>query len=340
VLSTYEYAYHLDAAAYTRLLRALAERLGAVAIDQDLAHCEVGSGHIRSVTLDDGTRITADLFIDCTGTRASLLGGALGAPFESWRAWLPCDAALVARMPPAADLPPYTRITAHDQGWRWRVPLRSAVAEAFFFDSRAGMALPEFGGTLESPRQVAFENGMHREAWRGNCVAIGAAAGFIEPLASTGLRLIEGGITQLIALFPQGGDLRVMAAEYNRMLGEQYDRARDFVFLHYLLSRRDGPLGRGRAAPPPAELVRCLALFRHRGRMMFDEDDMFEEAWWACACIGLGVRPERFSVLAEQGSETDLLATLDKIRRVMRSSVESLPAHRTYLDRYLGGQVA
>jgi tryptophan halogenase len=344
VLSTYEYAYHLDTQAYTRMLRRFAEKLGAVAVDEDLARVEVTDGHsIRAIALGDGTHITADLYIDCTGTRAALLDTALHAPFESWRAWLPCDAALVTNLPAAAAVPSCTRALAQPKGWWWEAPLRSGGAAALIYDSHElsweaakGQAAAIAGVPLPEPRQIRFENGIHREPWRGNCVAMGSAAGFLEPLATTGLRLIDAEVTRLVALFPDRGDMRLMASEYNRAICAAYERARDFVLLHYLLSRRtDGALWRERAVPAPASLAQALRLFRHRGRVAIHEDEIFDENWWACACIGLGIRPERFSILAEQMSEADLLAQLAKIARLMRVAVDRLPAHRTYLNEYL-----
>jgi tryptophan halogenase len=338
VLSTYEYAYHVDVPSFTKLVRSFAEKRGALAVEQDVVSVDIDGDNVRAITLGDGTRLEADLFIDCSGARSLLLGQALRAPFESWRAWLPCDAAVVARLPAGAELPPFTRVQAQAQGWSWHVPLRSAIETAVFYDSRATppQTASEWGAiTAAAPRELRFENGLHRESWRGNCVAIGAAAGFVEPLASTGLRLIDGAITQLIELFPDRGDMRFMAAEFNRLTGALYDRARDFVLLHYLLSDRTDAIWGARATPPPESLERFLDLFRHRGRVAPQEDEMFEEAWWACACIGLGVRPAHFAVLAEQMSEADLLAQLAKIARVMRTAVEKLPPHRAYLQGYL-----
>jgi tryptophan halogenase len=332
-LSTYEYAWHVDTNTYTLGLRTLAGKGVVVAIDADVTHCETDGERIGSITLDDGTKLTADLFIDCTGAR-SLLTSALRTPFESWRHWLPCDTARVARLPAAADPPPVTRAHAQADGWSWHVPLRSGIESAFFYDSRAGT--PQLATALAGSREVRFENGLRREAWRGNCLAIGAAAGFVEPLASTGLRLIDGAVTHLIESFPDKSDMRLMAVEHNRLTGALYDRARDFVLLHYLLSTRPGPLWGARAAPPPESLARGLELFRHRGRVAFDDDELFEEAWWACACVGLGLRPAHFAVLAEQMSEQDLLGQVAKIGRVMRVAAEQLPPHRLYLERFLG----
>ena len=344
VLSTYEYAYHLDTEAYTHFMRRFAENLGAVAVDQDLAGVDVADGAtIRAVTLADGTRLEADLFIDCTGARAMLLGEALQTPFESWRAWLPCDAALVTRMPAPADAPSYTRALAQADGWCWQVPLRSSVQAAMFYDTRAldgqaaqARAAAFFGAPSPAARQVQFENGMRRESWRGNCVAMGSAAAFLEPLAATGLRLIDDAVARLVALFPDSRDMPLMAAEYNRLANAGYESARDFVLLHHALSRRDGSAqAREPAAPLPPSLSRRLELFRYRGRVLFQEDEIFEEAWWACACIGLGIRPRHFAILAEQMSEDALIGQLSKIARLMRTAVDGMPAHRAYLREYL-----
>jgi tryptophan halogenase len=187
-----------------------------------------------------------------------------------------------------------------------------------------------FGAPAAAARQVQFENGMYRETWRGNCVAMGSSAGFLEPLAATGLRLIDEGVARLVGLFPDSSDMPLMATEYNRLLRAGYESARDFVLLHHALGPRGGAL----TAPPPS-LSRRLELFRHRGRVLFQEDEIFEEAWWACACIGLGIRPQHFSILAEQMSEDELLGRLSKITRLMRAAVDGLPTHRAYLHEYL-----
>jgi len=344
VLSTYEYAYHLDPEAYARFMRRFAENLGAVAVDEDLAGVDTADGAtIRAITLADGTRLHADLFIDCSGARAVLLGEALQTPLQSWRAWLPCDAALVTRMPAPVDAPSYTRSLAQPDGWYWQVPLRSAVQAAMFYDSRAldgqtaqARAAAIFGAPSPGARQVQFENGMRHESWRGNCVAMGSAAAFLEPLAATGLRLIDDAVARLIGLFPDSRDMPLMAAEYNRLARAGYESARDFALLHHALSRRhDSAQSREPATPLPPSLSRRLELFRYRGRVLFQEDEIFEEAWWACACIGLGIRPQHFSIVAEQMTEDALLGQLSKIARLMRTAVDGMPMHRAYLREYL-----
>jgi len=340
VLSTYEYSYHFDTQAYTRLLRGFAQRLGTVAVDAGLAAVERGADgrDIAALTLSDGQRITGDLFIDCSGARSALLGAALEVPFDSWRGWLPCDRAVVTRVSALEPPAPCTRVTAEPGGWSWQVPLRSELEQAWFFDSSRvdpDTALKRALRGGASVSEVSFVNGRHREAWRGNCVAVGAAAGFLEPLASTGLRLINEGMTRLIALFPDRDSAPVLAAEYNRMMGAMYDGARDFVLLHYLLSRRaEAPWNVEPAALPPS-LARRVEMFRYRGRVVLEDDEIFEEPDWACTFVGQGERPARYSILADQANDADVQARVAKIARIMQAAAQKLPPHQGYLERYL-----
>ena len=335
VLSTYEYAYHLDPQACTRMLRGFALKLGAVAVDAELAEvaCTEDGNRIASLKLTDGTKISGDFYIDCSGIRSALLGQALRVPFDDWSQWLPCDRAVQLRVPVSAPAPPFTSITALENGWWSRMPVRGAVDHTLAFDARtlemeiARDMVAAQAGAGAKPRELTFTNGRRRELWRGNCVAIGAAAGYLEPLVATGLRLIDDGISRLVALFPDDGSMQLMAREYNRTLSASYDGARDFAILHYL----PGP----RIAALPASLAHRVELFRYRGRVVLHDDEIFEEADWACTFIGLGERPGHYAILAAQMSEDEVLAQFAKIARLMQSAAQKLPAHQAYLDRYL-----
>jgi tryptophan 7-halogenase len=344
VLSTYEYGYHLDVHAYTRMLRAFAQHHGAQAVDADLAGvtCSADGQRVIALQPGDGAQIEGDLFIDCTGVRSALLGQALRVPFDDWRPWLPCDRVAVMRAKSAEPAAPFTRIAAQAQGWLAQVPLNGAVDHALAFTSAgldSDVAMTKLGSpgmNIGSPRLLTFANGRHREFWHGNCVAIGAAAGFLEPLAATGLRLIDDGIARLIALFPDRDDTALMAREYNRVLDAAYVSARDFVLLHYLVSRRSGEaLWSARSVPLPDSLAQRIELFRYRGRVIFHEDEIFEEPDWACTFIGQGERPRHFSVLAGQMNDDEALRQVAKIARVMQSAAQKLPPHQAYLERYL-----
>lgn len=341
VLSTFEYAYHLDTQAYTRLLRAFAQKLGAVAVDAGLAGVELAADgqNIAAVTLTDGQRLEGDLFIDCSGARSALLGEALGVPFDSWQSWLPCDRAVVMGVSAFEPPAPFTRISAEPGGWSWQVPLRDQLVQGLVFDGSrvdADAALAKAAQAQSRAVALRFTNGRRREAWRGNCVAIGAAAGFLEPLASTGLQLINEGVTRLLSLFPDRGSAAVMAVEYNRMLAALYDGARDFVLLHYLLARRaEAPWNGEVAAALPPSLARRVEMFRHRGRVVLNDDEIFEEPDWACTFVGQGEKPLHHSIIVDQASDAEVLAQVAKIARVMQSAVQTLPPHHAYLERYL-----
>jgi tryptophan halogenase len=332
VLSTYEYGYQLDAFAYTRFLREFAQRLGAQAVDGELAEvtCSEDGKNVAALILGDGSRITADLYIDCSGVRAELLGRALRVPFDSWSQWLPCDHAAVMRSPFTGATPPFSQVTAQPHGWISQTAHRGAVDHALVFRSStlesaaADAQVKTLGPAAAAPRVLSFVNGRHRELWRGNCIALGNAAGFLEPLADTGLRLLEDGVARLIALFPDSDSAPLMAAEFNRRMGAAYDGARDFVLLHRLP---------GVGLPP--SLAQRLELFRYRGRVVLHDDEIFEEADWACAFIGLGERPAHHSILAGQLGEDEMLAQIAKVTRVMQAAAQKLPPHQAYLERYL-----
>lgn len=337
VLSTFEYAHHLDIAGYTRLLRALAGRLGVQAIPGELRAVDRSpdGARIEALRLDGDRRVTGDLFLDCTGPRALLLGEALGVGFESWKQWLPCDRVLLADAP-AADSAPVTVARAHEGAWHCEVPLRGRVLHALLHASdRVPASAAEalltnaVPGKAAAPRSHSLENGRRSDAWRGNCVAIGAAAGFLEPLGSTGLQLIDSGVARLLALFPDTTDLDLMAREYSRAIGAEYDGARDFVVLHHALGRTF------RGGSMPDSLNYRRELFEHRGRVVLHDEEIFEEADWACAFIGLGVRPRRHALLADQPADAALNAQVAKISKLMRDAVQQMPPHRAYLERYL-----
>jgi len=343
VLSTYEYAYHVDTRAYTQWLRKFALRHGTDAVDAGLAQveCDDGRRNVAALTLEDGTRVTADLFIDCTGARAELLGQALAVPFDSWQEWLPCNHAVTTRTPSGDPGGPFTRITRQPAGWAWQVPLRGATDQALVFDSRERdphgviAQAPAQGQALEPVRSLPFRNGRHREFWRGNCVAVGAAAGFLEPLLATGLTLIDEGVTRLLALFPDAGVAPMMAAEYNRILGATYDGARDFAMLHYLPALSPGPRTGAMPDSLPASLRQRVEQFQYRGRVVLHDDEIFEEGDWACAFLGLGARPRHFSILTEQAAVAEVVAQVAKVSRLMRDAVQQLPTHAAYLERFL-----
>ncbi len=348
VQSTYEYGYHLDVTAYAQLLREYSVGRGVTLIAAGVAgvRLRTGDGFIETVELDNGESLSADLFIDCSGARAALIG-ALGTPFLDFSHWLPCDGALLGSATAAAQLPPMTTATALASGWCQRVPLQQRTAIAVL--TASGFASDDFaraelaGATPDSrdpdPVALRFTNGRRARFSEKNCVAIGAAAGFLEPIGSTAIHFIAIGVQRLLGMFPTRDHAPGLAAEYNRVMTGEFDNARDFAILHYHATRRDdAPLwNHVRTMALPESLDYKLSLFRHRGRIVLYDDETFDEGDWACTFVGQGERAERYTALADQVDTQQLLGQIGRIRAVMKSAAEAMPPHRAYLERYCAG---
>ena len=346
VQSTYDYAYHFDAALYGRYLRGYAEQRGVlrqqgrvVAVD---LHPE--TGFIEQLTLADGQNIRGDLFIDCSGFRGLLIEDALHSGYENWQHWLPCDRAVAVPSAHSKALNPYTRSTALAAGWQWRIPLQHRMGNGlvycseFLSDDEASASLLGRleGPALAEPRQLRFVTGRRKQFWNRNCVAIGLAAGFMEPLESTSLHLIQTAITRLLALFPDQDFDPILAAEYNRITSAEYERVRDFLILHYHANgREDGPLWRQtRSMSIPDTLAYKLKHFRHYGRLIIDAIELFQNPNWLAVLIGQEVWPERVDPLLALRGEVKAAEHLASLRRVMREAAAVMPSHEQYLARH------
>lgn len=339
------YAYHMDASLYARFLRTFSEKHGARRIEGkivDVATDEV-SGHIAALTLADGSTIEGDFFIDCTGFRALLIGKTLGVEFEDWSHWLFNDSALATQTTAVRDAVPYTRAIAGAAGWQWRIPLQHRVGNGIVYSSKYisdEEAKREFlssleGEVIKDPWPIRFKPGQRTRCWEKNCVALGLAGSFIEPLESTTIHLIQRGIVHLIRMFPQ-----VVAQpdidQYNKQLDEEVQHVRDFVVLHYhLTNRRDTPYWCDIAAMDiPETLKHRIALFRETGRVFRMPDELFAENSWIQVMMGQGVMPQQYHPVADVMSEPDLTRFLGDIRSNVDSTVRQLPAHMDYLRGY------
>lgn len=339
------YAYHMDASLYARFLRTFSEKHGARRIEGkivDVATDEV-SGHIAALTLADGSTIEGDFFIDCTGFRALLIGKTLDVEFDDWSHWLFNDSALATQTTAVRDAVPYTRAIAGAAGWQWRIPLQHRVGNGIVYSSKYisdEEAKREFlssleGEVIKDPWPIRFKPGQRTRCWEKNCVALGLAGSFIEPLESTTIHLIQRGIVHLIRMFPQ-----VVAQpdidQYNKQLDEEVQHVRDFVVLHYhLTNRRDTPYWRDIAAMDiPETLKHRIALFRETGRVFRMPDELFAENSWIQVMMGQGVMPQQYHPVADVMSEPDLTRFLGDIRSNVDSTVRQLPAHMDYLRGY------
>jgi tryptophan halogenase len=340
------YAYHFDAGLYAAFLRRRAEAGGVTRIEGRITNAErdPATGHVRAVRLDDGRAVDGDLFIDCSGFRSLLLGETLGVPFEDWSHWLPCDRAIAVPTEPTTPLLPYTRATAHPAGWQWRIPLQHRTGNGHVYSS-AHISDDEATSVLlanldskptAEPRQLRFKAGRRAKMWEGNVVALGLAGGFLEPLESTSIHLIQTGISKLFALFPDRGVSDVERDEYNRLMGDAYTSVRDFIILHYHATRRDDSAfwRHVRTMPVPDSLARKLALFREKGRIFRYDDELFGISSWVQVLLGQNIIPTGYDPIVDALDADRVADALRQMRAMTLRTSEALPSHADFIAGY------
>jgi len=345
VLSTFDYAYHFDAAGYARFLRGHAEARGVTRIEGKIAGVDQNgdTGFVEAVRLDDGRRIEAELFIDCSGFRGLLIEGAMNEPFEDWSHWLPCDRAVA--MPcahPAGPVnpTPYTRSTAQEAGWQWRIPLQHRIGNGYVYcsqfldDDRAASLLAGRldGEALGDPRFLRFRAGRRKRHWVKNVIAVGLSSGFLEPLESTSIHLIQANISKLMGLFPDRSFDPGVIDEFNRIAVGETERIRDFIILHYkLMQRDDAALWRYTAAMDvPDTLALKLDHFRRYGRHIARELDLFAPDSWLAVHLGQGNIPEDSDPVIDYRG-IDAREWLAKLRGAMAHEASRAPDHARFI---------
>ncbi|KQW43390.1 MULTISPECIES: tryptophan halogenase family protein [unclassified Roseateles] len=348
-LAEIAYAYHFDASLYARYLRRLSEQRGVQRIEGKITHATrrgegAQAGHIDAVMLESGERVEGDLFIDCSGFRGLLIEQTLGTGFEDWTHWLPCDRALAVPCESVAPLTPYTRSTAHRAGWQWRIPLQHRIGNGHVYcsqhisdDEAAATLMANLDGKpLADPRPIRFKTGMRRLAWNENVIAIGLASGFLEPLESTSIHLIQSAIQQLIDFFPDRGFDATDIAEFNRHSRFHYERIRDFVILHYHLNQRDDSAFWQACAHMaiPDTLKEKIDLYRSHGRVIRRDNELFSEVGWVQVMEGQNLKPLRHHPLAELQTEQDTHDYLEGVREVIAKCVEVMPDHAAYIAQH------
>ena len=340
------YAYQLDSGRYAQFLRNMAERDGTQRVEGRIARVELDgeTGDIAALLLDGDRRIEGDLFLDCTGFRALLIEGTLHAGFDDWTHWLPCDAAIAVQTESVGPPLPYTRAMAHDAGWQWRIPLQHRVGNGIVYCSRyldRDGALDRPMGNVEGavrtePNFLRFTTGARRKQWHRNCVAIGLSGGFMEPLESTSIHLIQRAVLRLLRLFPQGGIRPADVAEFNDQQLQDMEQIRDFLILHYKVTdRRDSPFWRQCAAMDvPTTLQQKIDLFRQSGRVFRRNEELFGENSWVQVMMGQGIVPEGYHPIADKLSDAELDRLFSMIRRQVADTVATMPPHGDYVARY------
>jgi tryptophan 7-halogenase len=344
VLSSLSYAFHFDAGLYAAYLRAYAEARGVVRLERNVVDVarRGEDGFIDALVFEGGERLGADLFIDCSGFRGLLIEQALASGYEDWTHWLPCDRAAAVPCGNAETLTPYTRSTARTAGWQWRIPLQHRIgnghvyASAFIGDDEAASVLMDNldGPALGAPRVLRFTTGRRRKVWNKNCVALGLASGFLEPLESTSIHLIQSGLMQLAAIFPDMSFDPADEAEYNRVMIREYEQVRDFIILHYhATTRDDSELWRYCAAMPiPDSLAYKIEQFKSSGRVVYDEKELFVEQNWLAVMTGQEIWPRRYDPLADFVDLDRVRSRLSGLRSAIARTAEGMPPHAQFIE--------
>lgn len=342
------YAYHFDAGLYAAFLRRKSEAGGVKRIEGKIArvtqHPE--SGFVDSLVLESGEIVKGDLFVDCTGFRGLLIEQTLKAGFEDWSHWLRTDSALAVQTPSGLDLPPYTRAIAREAGWQWRIPLQHRVGNGIVFcsqyqsqDEATQTLLANLDAeALFEPRLIRFKAGRRLKAWHKNVVSIGLASGFIEPLESTSIHLIQIGVTRLMQLFPFSGISSALTNRYNDQSRLEYERIRDFIILHYKLTQRDDTeFWRDcRAMDIPESLTQRIELFRECAHAYQATDEMFRVDSWMQVMLGQGLRPRGYHHMGRMLGPERLRHALDTLKGSIAGAVAKMPTHREFLNFYCG----
>ena len=342
--AAFDYAYHFDAGLYAQLLRRHAERNGVVRLEGRIANVlrDGEQGDVSALRLDDGREVPGDVFVDCSGFASLLLGGALGTGFVDWSHWLPCDRAIAVGSARAGRFTPFTRSTAHASGWQWRIPLQHRSGNGLVYCSRhlsddaaAATLLANLDGpALGDPRPLRFTTGRRARFWERNVIGIGLAAGFMEPLESTSIQLIQTGLARLVDLLPAGRIDPAVIAEYNRQTIGEYERIRDFLIAHYCLSHRAEPLWRACAEMPlPDTLSHKLATWDATARIPLYDLESHAEPSWVAILLGQDRLPRGHDAAADIPDPVRLRALFDARRADLARVADAMPPHDRFISR-------
>lgn len=346
LLSTFGYAYHLDATAFARMLRGFSEELGVVRTEGKVNHVELDdkSGFIKNVRLESGQTIEGDLFIDCSGFRGVLIEQALETGYQDWSNWLPCDRAVAIPCESNGDITPYTRAIAHRAGWRWRIPLQHRTGNGVIYCSKymdadeAEVMLKNSleGNPLAEANHLRFTTGRRNKFWNKNCVAIGLSAGFLEPLESTSIQLIQHAIMELVEFFPSKQCDEVLVEEYNRSMSLEFETLRDFLVLHYIATERDDSdfWKYCKNMERPTELAQKIKLFEDSGRVSPYTEGLFLKPSWVAVYLGQGIVPKTYDSRVDQLDLEKLAENFAQLRHTIAATVAQLPGHAQSIERY------
>jgi tryptophan 7-halogenase len=340
------YSYQFDSTLYSRFLRQLAEADGVKRVEGKIAEVELDgkSGNVAALRLESGQRIEGDLFLDCTGFRALLIEGALHAGFDDWSHWLPCDSAIAIQTRSVRQPVPYTRAIAHDAGWQWRIPLQHRTGNGIVYCSRflkADAAVERLLGSVEGepltePNFLKFTSGVRRRQWLRNCIAVGLSGGFLEPLESTAIHLIQRAVLRLIRLLPLREISESEITEFNDQQLADTVQIRDFLILHYKATERTDSAfwDDCRSMEIPDSLSQKMELFRDTGVVFRRNEELFVENSWVQVMMGQGIMPRSYHPIATKLTDIEVAKLLGILRSNVAQTVATLPAHHDYVAHY------
>ena len=342
-LSKLGYAFQFDAGLYARYLRRLAESWGIVRTEGRIVDVVQNSesGHVEALVLQSGARIEGDLFIDCSGFHGLLIEGSMNAGYEDWTGWLPCDRAVAVPCETGGDRQPLTRSTARAAGWQWRIPLQHRIGNGYVYssahisDDEATATLLDNldGAPLAEPKPLRFRAGHRKKSWVGNVVALGLAGGFLEPLESTSIHLVQSGIARLMTCFPTRAFDQREIDRFNALTTQEYIDIRDFLVLHYKATERDDTpfWDYCRTLQPPEGLADKLDMFCRNGRIFREHNELFTETSWLSVMVGQGVQANGYHPVADLLPDAETLKRLAHIRDVINDTAGNMPVQDNYL---------
>ncbi len=342
-----QYAYHFDASLYGAFLRKYSEKRGVKRTEGLIEQVNINpeSGHVESLVLQDGSVIAGDFFVDCSGIRGLLIHQKLNTGYEDWGHWLPCDRAMAVPTERFEETLPYTRAIAHSAGWQWRIPLQHRNGNGLVYSSKhysddeaANILLSNLESeTIDEPKIIPYRTGRTRKQWNRNVVAVGLSSGFLEPLESTSIYLIQSAIVRLIHLFPHAGVTDELMEEYNRQSSTEYELIRDFIIMHYYLNERDdSQFWRDmRNIDLPERLTRKIELFRSNGILVQDHLDVFLEPSWLQVMLGQGVVPQDYHPIADSLSDEQLQEKLANMKKLKMEPLPKIPSHDEFLKMFV-----
>jgi tryptophan halogenase len=350
-LNKITYALHFDAGRFARYLRGYAEARGVLRTEAHVRHVSLcgSDGFVDSLTLETGETVSADLFIDCSGFQGLLIENALHTGYEDWSAWLPCDRAIIVHSERSTAPNPYTLVTARDAGWQWQIPLQHRDGNGYIYsgefsgdDGARALLLDHIAGRpLSDPIALRFRPGRRKAAWNRNVVALGLAAGFLEPLEATSIHLIQRGIAMLLRFFPDRDFAAADIERYNRILEADFGGVRDFLLLHYGQTERPGAFWRHCRKMPLTDSLRGkIELFRSHGRILREEAELFPVLSWLSVMIGQNILPRRYDPLVDGLDSHRIQSRLEELRSSVKECVETMPAHWDFIRDSARGRLS